>query len=149
MRAFNNNIKRIIEKFSYDFFVIQQDFNIDCSCKNFTTKQADPTCPKCLGTGHKIKVKKIRGASEDRKATFRNSGLDEQTLAYHYYIDAKYPISEQNIIVDGDEVMIAYRIEKKKTANREHVYTKVAAHKKKSDIKIFMKNFSKIVGDLS
>lgn len=41
-----------------------------------------------------------------------------------FYIDAKYPVFEQNVIVDDDDVFIIYCTEKKKTANKELVYYK-------------------------
>lgn len=145
MKHFNDNIKRIIEKFAYDFYIVQQDFNIMCTCIEFSTKQPNPACPKCLGTGRKIKIKKIRGASEDDKGSFRNMSLNESSFMRSYYIDAKYPIYEQNIIVDNDEVLIAHRIEEKKTANREIVYRKAFMNKKKSHTKEFLRNFYRVV----
>lgn len=145
MREFNENIKKIIEKFSYNFYVVQQDFRVMCTCVDFSTKQPSPLCPKCLGTGRKVRIKEIRGASEDRKGSFRNMGMDEQTLATVYYIDAKYPVFEQNLIVDEDEVYIIHRLEKKKTANKETVYYQAMAHFKKSHNKEFLKNFNRVV----
>ncbi len=144
MKEFNEGIKKIIEKFAYEFFVVQQDFKIKCTCVNFTTKQAEPACEKCLGLGNKIKIKKIKGASEDRKGTFRNAAVMEANIAFTYFIDAKYPIFENNIIIDGEEVLKVYRVEKKKTP--EAVYTQCYAVHKKTNPKLLMKNFNKIIG---
>lgn len=145
MKQFNDNIKRIIEKLAYDFYIVQQYFNIKCSCVNFTTKQPAPACPKCLGTGHKIKIKKIRGASQDDKGSFRNLSFNESAFMTSYYVDAKYPMFEQNIIVDNNEVFIVHRIEEKKTANREIVYRKAYGVPKKTHRKEFLSNFYRIV----
>lgn len=143
MENFNKSIKRIIKKFEYDFFLIQQDFEVKCSCHDFSTKQGVPSCEKCLGTGYKIKIRKIRGASEDRKITYRNLGLEERSVGYTYFIDEKYPIYEDNIIVDKDLVLVAYRVERSKT--NEPVYSKCLAVQKKSDSKMLLRMFKKIV----
>lgn len=145
MIALNEGIRAIIDQFSYEFYVVQQDFHISCSCVDFTTKQPDPACPKCLGTGHKVKIKKIKGASEDQKGSFRNIGIDERTTAVTYFITSKYPIYEKNIIVDEDDVLIVHRLEKKKSTNKEVVYYKVYAHYKKSNVKEFLENFYKVI----
>lgn len=145
MKIFNSNIKKVLEKLSYDFYVVQQDFRIKCPCVDATSKEADPNCPKCLSTGHKIKIRKIRGASQDKKVTFRNNALNEQSLSINYYINAKYPVYERNLIIDEDDVFHIYRIEKKHTANKELVYYKAAVHSKKANSRIILKNFRNIV----
>lgn len=145
MREFNDGIKRIIEKFSYSFLIVQQNEKVICTCVDFTTKQADPHCPKCLGTGHKIKIKKIRGASEDSKGSFRLSGNSDTAVMTVFYIDAKYPVYDKNVIVDGDEVYMVNRLERKKTTNKELVYYKVYCNPKKTNTKSFLKNFNRIV----
>ncbi|MED1125327.1 hypothetical protein [Bacillus atrophaeus] len=146
MREFNENIKKILQKFSYDLFIVQQDFDVKCTCLDYTSKQPDPFCPKCLSTGSKIKIKKIQGASSDTKGTFRNLGVNESSLTVIYYIDAKYPVYERNVIVDEDEVYVIHRLERKRTANKETVYQKVYATYKKSNVKAFLKNFDRVVG---
>lgn len=146
MKEFNDSVKKIIEKLSYEFYVVQQFFKIDCPCMNFATKQADPSCKLCLGLGKKIKIKKIKGASEDKKANFRNEGLNETSTSVSYYIDAKYNIYEKNMIVDDGKAYVVYRLEEKKTAKREIVYRLCLAQPKKSSNEIFMKNFNNIIG---
>lgn len=144
MISFNQAIKNIIAKFSYPFYVVQQDFKVKCVCVDHTTKQGKSTCEKCLGLGHKIKIKKIRGASEDKRGTFRNRGLEERSTVASYFIDSKYPICRDNVIVDGEDVFTVYRLENKKTP--ESVYNHCYAVPKKNDVKIFLENFNKITG---
>lgn len=143
MNKFNQSIKNIIKKFEYEFFVIQQNFEVRCTCHDFSTKQGEPSCKKCLGTGYKIKIKKIKGASEDRKITYRNLALEERSVAYTYFIDEKYPIYEDNIIVDGELALVAYRVERSKTT--EAVYSKCLAVQKKSDSNLLLRMFKDIV----
>ena len=145
MKAFNNGIKKVIHKFEYPFYIVQQDFNIDCVCKDYTTKQGNPTCKKCLGLGHKIKIKQIRGASQDRRGTFKNTGLMENSLSTVYYIDSKYTVFEDNIIVDDNEVFVIYRLERKKSSNKEEIYRKILAHYLKGNPKLFLKNFKELI----
>lgn len=145
MKVFNESIKSIIEKFSYDFHIVQQDTSKPCACVDFTTKQPDPGCKKCLGMGYKVVIRKIRGSSQDSQGSFRNAGIEERVLATSYFIDAKYPVFQENIIVDNGKPLIVHRIEEKRTANREPVYRKVYAVNKKGNPTIFMKHFSEVI----
>ena len=56
----------------YDIWVIIRDPHIDCICKNFNTKQGDPKCRYCLGTGQKIKIKKIKGVRQPTSGSARD-----------------------------------------------------------------------------
>lgn len=141
----DNGIKKIIETFQYDMYVVHVDPNIDCACKNFTTKQGDPNHKLCLGTGQKIKIKKIKGASQESSSSFRNTDTSEAGSAMVYYIDAKYHINQNDIIVDHDDVFVAHRVERKKSTEREFVYQKCICINKKTDVQVFLKNFNEIV----
>ena len=55
MERFDNKIHEAIEKWSYPIWFILKDEDIICPCVDFTTKQANPNCPKCFSTGRKVK----------------------------------------------------------------------------------------------
>lgn len=143
----DDGIKNIINTFEYDMFVVAVDYARDCTCKNFTTKQGEADCKLCLGTGQKIKIRNIRGASQESSSSFRSQGVDEKSLANIYYIKAEYHINERDLLVDGDAVVIANRIERKKGTQREYVYQKCLCIPKKADVQVFLKNFYDIVGE--
>lgn len=146
MKKLNDGIKEIIEMFSYPFYIVQQDKSFKCTCTNPTTGQADGTCPLCLGTGYKIQIRKIKGVSFDSKASFRDQGLDEQTLSCTYYVDAKYPIFKDNLIIDNNNVRYVYRTEYKYSSNKEMVYIKASVHEKKTNPKKILENFYRLIG---
>ena len=142
---FNNSILKIVERFSYNFFIVQQDFGINCTCVNFDTKQADPACPKCLGTGKKITIRKIRGASADSgiPQTIRTQG--DFLIAKTYYIPCSTPIADNNIIVD-DGAWPVYKTQNLRSFGGGNIYQKCLTVSKKSNEHLFLDNFYKIVG---
>jgi hypothetical protein len=146
MDGFNEGVLNIINKLSYEFFVIKRNNSVKCTCIDFTTKEADPTCKKCLGTGNKITIKKIKGASQmtDLASSMRpNGGL---MLARFYYIDFKELVMEDgDIIIDNNQVYYAYQIQSYKSFSGTDVYQKCLFCVKKEDTKILLKNFNEIV----
>lgn len=147
MERFNRNIINIIKKFSYPFFVIQQDKNVKCSCVNYDTKEADPGCKKCLGLGYKIKIKKIKGACQESDIPSTTRPSNEILISKEYYIDCKYPVFDDNVIVDGEQVLFIYKSQAFRSFKGEKIYQKCSVQKKKFDSKVLLQNFHEIVGD--
>jgi hypothetical protein len=141
----DKGIQKMIEKFSYDFYAVNIDQQIDCVCKDFTTKQGSASCKLCLGTGQKIKIRKIKGASQESSSSFRSQGNDEKSLATIYYVSAKYQLDEMDLIVDSDNIFIVHRMEKKKGTSRDYVFKRCSCINKKTDVQVFLKNFNEIV----
>jgi hypothetical protein len=146
MEGFNDKILEIIKMFSYPMFIVQQDTKVKCVCVNYDTKQADPSCKKCLGTGKKIKIKKIEGAciESGAPATVKTSG--DFFIAKNYYIPSKWEVYQDNIIVDKDEVLFIYQPQNKTSFKGEEVYQKCLCYLKKMDSEVFLKNFNDLVG---
>lgn len=145
-KAFNDNTLEIIKKLSYEFFVVQQDPKVKCTCIIDGTSQADPNCPRCLGIGNKIKIKKISGASMDSSAPTTMRTTAKILIARNYYI----PITEtklymDNVIVDGNDLYFVYQNTDMRSFHGEVVYQKVTTIPKKLDSDIFMINFRKII----
>lgn len=141
----DKEIEKIIDLFGYDMYVIHVDQKIDCACKDFTTKQGDPKHKLCLGTGQKIKIRVINGASQESSSSFRSQGNDEKSLANIYYIKSKYQVNEGDMIIDEGDVRIIHRIEHKKGTQKEYVYQKCMCINKKTDVQVLLKNFNEIV----
>jgi hypothetical protein len=144
--TFNENILNVIEKMSYNFFAVQQDFNVDCICVNFDTKQANPGCKKCLGTGKKIKIKRLRGACQEPKPPSLPRSGREMVEAKNYYIKPDNLMARDNIIVDGDEIFVVQGVQREKAFHGELVFQKCTTVPKKSDTELFLKNFRWITG---
>ena len=107
--VFSQKIKDIIEACSYNFFIVQQDENFQCSCVNHSTKQPDATCKKCLGTGYKVKKKKIRGACNEKMIGGETLSKKTSRITKTFYVDCKYDIYENNLIIDNNEIYYIYR----------------------------------------
>lgn len=146
MDSFNDNILKIIEKFSYKFFVVIADHKVKCTCLSGGSAQADPACKRCLGTGYKIKIKEVEGASQGSGAPKTIRGSGGFLIARNYYMKSGTNLSLDDIIVDGDDVWFIYQSEDKTSFHGEKVYKKYTAISKKTDVPIFLENFNKIVG---
>ena len=145
---FHNSIKNTIEKMAYDFYVIKPFMDITCPCMLDASEQGDPDCHMCLGTGHKITIKKIKGASNDVEANVSGKsvkGSAAVTVGRIYYVDAKYPISNTDIIIDGEDIFYVYRPYKMRGFKGELTHTEVHAIPKRNDHSRIMKNFKKIL----
>lgn len=145
MNSFDKNVLRIIDKLSYNFFLVQQNKNIRCTCQKIGTGQALPGCPRCLGTGYKIKIREAYGASQESTmpATVREQGAF--VIARNYYINYDYHIDNDNIIVDDGEVFFVYQQNELRGFHGQKVYQKCLSMKKKTDVTAFLEAFNKIV----
>lgn len=148
MKPFDSNILKVLAKCSYGMFVVQQEFNIDCTCVDFTTKQPKDSCEKCLGTGKKIKIKKISGVSQNNKTAFRGTGVGTGEIATtsKYYTKSDYRIYPENIIVNDTDVDVVQRVDAMRSDNVNPVYYVCEANPKKTNVQVFLRNFNKIIG---
>lgn len=146
MKSFDENILKILNKCAYKMFIVQQDADINCSCLNFTTKQAVDSCPKCLGTGKKIYIKKIAAVSQNNKTSFRGTGAGEIATTSTYFAKGDTPIYQDNIIVNGNEVDVVQRVNAMRSNGPSPVYYRCESNPKKTNIKTFLQNFNKIIG---
>lgn len=147
-KYFHDSIKNMIEKMAYDFYVIKPFMNITCPCVNAASEQANPDCHMCLGTGHKIAIKKIRGASNDVESNVSGKsvkGSSAVTVGRTYFVDKKYSLGNNDIIIDGDEILYVYRTYRMKAFNGEHTHDEVQAIPKRNDHEKILKNFKKII----
>lgn len=147
MQWFDDGIRDMLEHFAYDFYVVQPDTSVTCVCTDFATKQGDPECKKCLGQGYKIYIRKIRGALEDRSSTFQNINVRETSSSHIYYIDRNYPVDEKDVIVDGEDVVVIHRVDRKRSTGKDTVYFKCYGVPKKNQRTLFLKNFQQILKD--
>lgn len=143
-KSFNNGILDMISTHSYNVYVINRDENIICTCVESSTKQGNANCKKCLGTGHKIKINKIKCAAQDTRVppTFR---ADTFIIARNYFIESKYKINEEDLIVDNGDIYIIFEIQKLFSIKGTLPYKKVNSTKKKYDNNVFIKNFNEII----
>lgn len=145
----HSKIKETIEKMSYEVFVIHRINDVICPCVNSATKQAEPGCKMCLGTGNKVKIRKIKVAANDIEGNASGSrsvrGSAATTVTKKYFVDVKYPVGDYDIIVDDDELMYVFRVYTMKGFNGEVTHNQIEAFPKRNDHDIILKNFNEIM----
>lgn len=142
---FTDMIKKTIEVCSFNFFIIQQDFSKQCTCVDHTTKQADENCKKCLGTGYKIKIKKCRGACNDELKGGATLAARSARITRDYFIDNKYELHDNNLIVDRNEIFYIYRVEKMKGVYDMDTHQEVTAILRTNDHDKILDNFLDVI----
>jgi hypothetical protein len=142
---FTDMIKNSIEICSYNFFVVQQDFNNKCSCVDHNTKQPDESCKKCLGTGYKCTIRKCRGASNDELKGGATLSERSARIIKNYFIDDKFPIYDNNLIIDNNEIYYVYRVERMKGIYELNTHQEVTAVLLTNKHDVILNNFKNII----
>ena len=147
MLGFDSNLRRIIDNFAYPVYAVQQYEDVKCTCANETGKDADYNCHKCLGMGHKITIRKIKGVKQlTNKVSFRTYGVSENVNTAVFYFDCNYPVKIGNMIIDQDEVWIIQDSTPQYSDKRNIVCFLCTAVPIKAHTDIILKNFHEIVG---
>lgn len=144
-KLFKNKVLSMIETCSSNFFLVVQDRTIQCSCLNHTTKQPSATCQKCLGTGYKVVIKKSRGACWEEMKGGATLSSKTSRIMRTYYMDPKYPIAENNLIIDHNEIYYVYRVATMRGLNGEITHKQVTSVLKSEDHDKVYKNFKKVI----
>jgi hypothetical protein len=144
---FDKRVLDMLKKFMHDVFIIQLDPVVKCTCVNFTTKQPDPSCKRCLGTGKKINIKTISAASQDTNVPPMIRPSTEVVIARNYYFSLQdIRLKDNDLIVDDEEIFFCYQSQILRSFKGSEVYQKCLTIEKKLDSKILLKNFNEIVG---
>ena len=146
MKDLNEHIRSIIEKFERKSFLIHQ-FEESCTCVNYETKEPDPKCMKCLGTGFRIRIKIINTASQEMDDSGTISSNQEYSVDKVFYMNPKYTIKEDDWLIEYGEVYIVFKKIDITGFKGEVAYIKCLTAIKKQDKNVFFENFKKIVGD--
>ena len=128
----------------YDMWVIIPDKHIDCVCKSFETKQANPFCPYCFGTGYKIKIRKIKGVRQP--TTMSASGMQFTVETGVYFFNTDYDIKEGDIIVWDEDVDEVLRVDRFCSDAQKPVYLRCDTKPKKTNINRFLDNLYSAIG---
>ena len=146
--SFNRNIKGIIKKLNFPMYCVVLDKRYVCTCGD-ENNQPDAGCPKCLGTGYRIKIRKVVAAMEPETESSRTKGV-ARTTTNDYYFDADTTPPDvpniDNLIVRDDEVDILMYPRKYRSDSNKIVYYYCASAPKRTHVKEFLKNFWKLVG---
>lgn len=146
--SFNRNIKAIIKKLAFPMYVVIPDKRYVCTCRDHNN-QPDPACEKCLGTGYRIRIRKITAAMEPDDVTARIQGASQKIASNYYYFDADVvpaeAVQSDNLIVRDDEVDILLSPKKYRSDSNKVIYYYCEAVNKKHNFGLFLQNFRKLV----
>ena len=141
---FDEKIKNIIKMYEYPVWIIHPDEKINCVCQDFSTKQGDPNCMKCLGIGKKIYIKKIKAAVQP--CVIANAEYHEKEGRIYYSRDI-YPVQKYDIIVDHTHVDVVQNVKRFQSDHCAPVYYQISTAPKGLYRELFRLNFYQIVGD--
>ena len=144
-RTLNKGIMNIIDMYSHDQYVVHRNEKVRCTCTEHATSQADADCPRCLGTGYKITIRKIKAAAQDTKlpsTSFKGKSL---AVTRNFFMPTKYAISKDDIIVSYGVPFFVVEIQEMISLEGSLPYNKVTTVKKHFDASIFMTNFNNII----
>lgn len=144
-RTLNKGIMNIIDMYSHEQYVVNRNERVRCTCTEHATSQANANCPKCLGTGYKITIRKIQAAAQDTKlpsTSFKGKSL---TVTRNFFMPRKYPIEKDDIIVSYGVPFFVVEIQEMISLQGSLPYNKVTTVKKQFDAGIFIDNFNAII----
>ena len=144
-QAFNKGILNIIDLMKYKIYVINRETDILCTCYNTGTSQADPNCPRCLGTGYKLKIRETEAACNETGAPSVMRNSTEFVVSRTYYIPNDIRLNNDDIIVDNGEPWFVVQGTELRSFEGEKVYSKYTCMNKKLNSDVFMENFNKII----
>ncbi len=141
-------INSVIDRYGYTFYVIRRVPNIDCKCVDPTTKDADPKCKLCLGTGKKIKIYKVFGVSREIKnaESYRSSESGTVTPKI-FYIKGSFFINKEDIIIDSEDMFVVFNMQYHRGEHGAPGFTRVIAPNKKFDKIYAIKNFKELLNE--
>lgn len=150
MKSFNKAIQNIIAKVEYPMYIVQQDYRYTCTCNDIASKQGKPDCPKCLGTGYKIKIRKIKGVWQPEEITIRIDSMPNNVSSGVYYFREQgyLNVEEGNVVIrDSDNIEIIQKPKRYYSdSNDEIVYYQCTCVKKRNFRDKFWEMFTKIIG---
>lgn len=146
MNNFTMNIWDSIERFSYNVWIIKRVKNITCTCVDHETKQPTNSCPKCFGTGNKVKLyrtKAVLREGKEQEAIFSDSTVSS-TPKMGYF---KYGIIIENsdYVIDKEDVYSVFTKQYLRGEDGEPNTIKCTCAPIKMDSKIIIKNLKEVL----
>ncbi len=127
-------------------WIILRDPQTQCTCVDPVTKQADPSCTKCLGTGRQIRIKQIEAAHQPLRYSLSGENLSsEYNLYSSYYTLEDIEANPEDIFVDNQRVDIVQDRYDEISNHTDCVYFRYLVAPKKTNTNVFLKNFYDII----
>lgn len=144
-KRFNEMIESVIKELQGSIYIVNVDHSMKCTCIQKGTGEPQKNCPKCLGTGHKIKIRDAKAVCQESSVVTTIRDTTKMVIARNYYMLASYKAERDDLIVDRNEVYLINEVKHYKSKYNKLIYRQCLAVLKKYDSNDFMKNFNKIV----
>lgn len=147
MEWFDKNIRKPIDLFSHPVWFVLRDHEINCTCLDVPSKQPDPVCPICLGTGNKIQLARVNAAHQNNRISLRGTGMgfSEIDIVNVYYTHTKTSIRLGDIIVDGEDIDVVKDVYYEHSDEQKTVYWRIETVPYKKDKEAFKRLLSNIL----
>lgn len=142
-----NTMKRVIERYGYNFYVIKRFTNIKCNCVDSTTKDANPSCPHCLGTGYKIKIQKVHGCIREQKEREISIAQNLSSSPKVVYIEGLLRLEKDDMVIDDEAIYHITSLQWHRGEKGEPGFTRCICPFTKSNDAVFIKNFYKLINE--
>lgn len=144
-KRFNEMIESVIKELQGPIYIVNVDPQLKCTCIQPGTGEPLKDCPKCLGTGHHIKIRDAKAVCQESSVATTIRDTTKVVIARNYYMLAKYQIARDDLIVDKDAVYTINEVKHYKSKYNKLIYNQCLAILKKYDADDFMRNFYKII----
>lgn len=144
----SKTINSVIDRYGYSFYIVRRIHNINCKCVDPTTKEANPNCKMCLGTGKKIKIYKKFGVGREIKSaeTYRSSEAGTVTPKI-FYVKGSFYANKEDLIIDSEDVFVIFNTQYHRGEHGAPGFTRLIAPNKKFDKAKLMKNFKELLNE--
>lgn len=144
MEPFDTKIRDVIRRFHYPMWFVIRNEDVKCTCLHSSSKQPNPGCKKCLGTGRQVTIRRILAAHQPGDISYRGTGLgqNERDAVGNYYTLQDVKAKANDIIVDGEDIDIIQMGYAEHSNKSEVVYYKYKTSPMKFNRKKFMESFN-------
>lgn len=144
-KQFNQMIESVIKELQGPIYIVNVDEKLKCTCIQKGTGEPLKNCPKCLGTGHRIKIHDAKAVCQESSLVTTIRDTTKMVVARNYYMLAKYQAKRDDLIVDKGEVFMINEVKQFKSKYNQLIYKQCLGILKKYDSNDFMVNFNKII----
>lgn len=143
----NRTVTKLIDRYGYWFYVVRCVPETECSCVDHTTRAADPTCKKCLGTGHKIKISKVFGSIRENKERESETVIQVNATPKIAYIKGMFRVHKDDLVIDDEDVyhILAYQYHKGEKG--EQAFTRLVCPYTKTNPAYIISNFKELLDE--
>lgn len=140
---FRESIQNMIKQYEGDLLLISRLEPL-CICAKNGTNEPDEKCSICFGTGRKISIRGIKGVVQESNGASTMRKNSDFTVTKEIFIDAKYKIMPEDLIVFEKQVFKTYQVKMHRLSNNDKVYQIVYATPLKYDSCYILKHLEKL-----